>query len=544
MHEPGHLDLTEIHHELDWNRWLRTAKLKILFVTDGRFDDTDSVYDYMRNASIGCTDYVVHRALYGSGGLTVNMSPDPSEAHYSGFQFLSVDPDTGRSILDKYHVVYLFATLPAGSIEDDEAREIHRWMEAGGGIFATGDHSTLGQYMGSKIPRVGTMRKWTELDLVPLGTGEDRLDTNQPDPAIPGQVDGTSVIPITAQGDAYPQPIDWQPMRIIRLPFQRIKIPHEILCHPEHGPIDVMPDHPHEGECVNPGDIQYNANVKYDSNPGAPKEYPTVGHQEKPVIIAKGTTAYQYSQAKGDLNRKVFNMISVYDGHKMNVGRVVVDSTWHHWYGMNIDGLIAAGGKNWDKIGRYFLNVAKYLAPEGVFRDRCYWDLIAAQLSGMFVEEVTLDKDFRDNFNAGQILGADLRNRWGPCAETDFIIRSICDVHPEMCRWIERDILTPWDAERPPLPDPVCLSCPPFEYIRTKVLEGVVRGTAPLREQLAGIIYRGDRVDGKVSSLEIRKMVHQGVAESLAGMQKELQVGLNSLSEALNQLERANTKGQ
>ena len=61
-------------------------------------------------------------------------------------------------------------------------------------------------------------------------------------------------------------------------------------------------------------------------------------------------------------------------------GRVVVDSTWHHWFNMNVVGLEAEGGEDWDKVARYFVNVAKWIAPKGVYRSVCWWDIIFAHL--------------------------------------------------------------------------------------------------------------------------------------------------------------------
>lgn len=531
------IDLSDIRFEHDWRVHLRRAKLKILFVTDSRFTDTNSVYEFMNGQRLGCTDFEVHRALYSNaaGSVSVDNSPGPSDPHYSGFQFQSDHPDGGR-IIDRYHVVFLFAVSSSSSlIDDDECAELHRWMDAGGGIFATGDHATLGQKLASKIPRVGTMRKWTNTDGVPPVGGPTRLDTNQPDPAIPGEAAGTSVIPTSAQGDEHPQPITWLPVRTRWLTaFQRVRYPHEVLCHPDHGPIDVMPDHPHEGECVAPSAINYSAPVKYDDSADAPKEYPTRdhdGHQEKPVIIARGRNASQYLQAKGALDAKIFDMISVYNGHEHDVGRVAVDSTWHHWYGMNINGLISAGGVNWDKIGRYFLNLARYLAPAGVYRESCWWEVLDRQFQYPFNEEVVLAPRELGVRELGRIFREGLRFSWGDCGVTQFVLENICVVRPALCELIEREIVFPFDPRRPPH-GPVCLTCPPFDLIEATVLGGLVRGTQPLREQLTGVFFEGKRAKGKIDPDVIRKHALEGVAEALDEMVGEIQSDLERTAKA------------
>lgn len=192
-----------------------------------------------------------------------------------------------------------------------------------------------------RIPRVGTMRQWTNGDGVPPIDSETRLDTNQPD--TPGELAGTDTIPNTAERDATPQPIRWSPEFSIRLGWRIHKRPHPILCHPVHGVIDVMPDHPDEGRCKEIAAIDLSAKTQFDNTID---EYPTVGDvQPKPKIIARGDTVADppYDHQKGAANYYDFAMISVYDGYPIDVGRVVVDSTRHHWFNLNIDGIEASG---------------------------------------------------------------------------------------------------------------------------------------------------------------------------------------------------------
>lgn len=80
--------------------------------------------------------------------------------------------------LDAYDQLWFFADLP--NIDDGaddamtdadicnefalshaELKLVAEWMDRGGGVFATGDHTLLGASMCSRIPRVGTMRRWT-----------------------------------------------------------------------------------------------------------------------------------------------------------------------------------------------------------------------------------------------------------------------------------------------------------------------------------------------------------------------------------------------
>ena len=68
-------------------------------------------------------------------------------------------------------------------------------------------------------------------------------------------------------------------------------------------------------------------------------------------------------------------VISAYNGHNVDVGRIVADSTWHHWFDINLTGIAAppspyagfddtlAGRNALRQIDAYFLNVGVWLAP-------------------------------------------------------------------------------------------------------------------------------------------------------------------------------------
>lgn len=516
-------DLIDIKDQFDWDNNLNKTKLKVLFVTDGRFTDTNSVYQYMDGSSIGCTKFEVDRAQYSYNavGTTYKKNPRPNEPHYRNFKFQSKKPNGNGRIIDQYSVIFLFAVSSgADNLICDEIRELSKWMNSGGGLFATGDHSILGQRLGSRIPRVKSMRKWTLDDGVPPGTGGNRIDTNQADPTIPGQVNGTEIVMGFVESDRYPQPISWIPVRSERISyFQRVEYPHEVLCHPTLGAINVMPDHPHEGECREPNSIDYNAT--YENNLS---EYPTKnGHQEQPVVIAKGRNSTEFKHQKdigGKLKDKVFSMISVYDGHQSGVGRVAVDSTWHHWYGMNINQIQSAGGNNWSKIGRYYLNLAKYLAPENFKVDRCWLDLINLQFEDPFLEEYTLLEPNLGTPEIGYLFGNTLRRRWGACGEVEFVIASLCEINPSFCERVVTKIVPPWSDPR----GPDCLSCPPFDLIKATVLGGMVEGTVEYRRQLKSVFFDGRTIKGRISAKRIRKSAMQGAERSVVMLMKKLKV--------------------
>ena len=75
---------------------------------------------------------------------------------------------------------------------DAELIKLDSWMKSRkGGLFGTGDHDFLGASMCRRIPRLGTMRRWTNADGVPPQFTPDRIDTLRPptaafEPGAPG----------------------------------------------------------------------------------------------------------------------------------------------------------------------------------------------------------------------------------------------------------------------------------------------------------------------------------------------------------------------
>lgn len=85
------------------------------------------------------------------------------------------------------------------------------------------------------------------------------------------------------------------------------------------GPIIIFPDHQHEGEVILPG-----------SFPAA--EWPSKnGFQAKPELIAWG----RILSPDADVGRTVA-VAAAYGGHRVDLGRIVTDSTWHHFFNINL----------------------------------------------------------------------------------------------------------------------------------------------------------------------------------------------------------------
>jgi hypothetical protein len=59
---------------------------------------------------------------------------------------------------------------------------------------------------------------------------------------------------------------------------------------------------------------------------------------------------------------KRFGLVSVYDGDAVGLGRVVCDSTWHHWLSFNLAGIAEANNADYRKMQAYYRNIALWLA--------------------------------------------------------------------------------------------------------------------------------------------------------------------------------------
>lgn len=502
---------------------------KILVVVDGDISLTEDTLGFgvgrivrlLRESTIGCTPFEVDTARREN-----NKFGAPT---YPNFRFDQME--NGAPIINKYHEVWCFGFNPGNTvgpdanitqttalpISDNELKVLTQWMnDRRGGLLAMGDHDYLGASMCHRIPRIRSMRRWTVAQGVPPIGGPThpdtarRHDTNQPFTA--GQMAGTALMPFLVQEDSKPQPIDWVPWIAQQVSIVEIwQRPHPILCHPVYGPIDVMPDHPHEGWCYEDDEIDLTKPLGIPTLAG--DEYPTVnGNQPKPTIIAHGTTTPNppFLLAKGPSPKKRFGMISVYDGHPANVGRVATDSTWHHWFDQNIKEIEAVGGVNWAKISRYFLNVATWLAPPSTSIFCIAHDVLVSHFTYLGFQEYSRNASV---FDLGRPLYSELIRYYGPCWVSNVLLEAIRTADDDFWAWL-KDRLFWKDGIPLPSGDP-CLSCPSFELIEIAVLGGLVRASFPIADEIKAHVSKNPDRTLKVSPERLVKRQLEGVTIGL-----------------------------
>ncbi len=309
--------------------------------------------------------------------------------------------------LSVYDVILLFPIRRDNdglNATDAEVKAIAEFMDAGGGVFATGDHEDLGAGLCSRLPRIRNMRRWywnamgpNGEPVAPDGDTATRHDTlragHDYNPATPN-----SNYQFDDESDNIAQTISPNIFESRSSRYVRQTWPHPLLCSPE-GMIRYLPDHPHEGLCEVPANLGLNVSV-----PGYNKqEYPPLpdGTTLKPVVVADAhVTGGHETSGKPAVNSTTFGVIGAYDGHRAirdgkRLGRVVVDATWHHFFNINLTGSLASGtpakrqgfyapllpgqADHYKMIKHYYRNIIYWLIPA----HRQVWkfhDLIASMV--------------------------------------------------------------------------------------------------------------------------------------------------------------------
>lgn len=331
--------------------FFRECKPRILVYTDGlNYDPNDGFslslfVDALRSGSIHGMSPLVE---------TAHLNNDP-DADHPNFDFT---PTTFNK--SKYDVLFLFGAFSGTGLPASELDVIVDFMEGGGGVFATGDHSTLGEWLCSQIPRVRNMRFWGAG--TPSASGTDRISTNHPG--------ADNAFQFVDQSDAIPQHLYPAYSIPAGSTMNADSEPHYLLQHPTKKIIEVFPDHPHEGICYVPSDLT----TTFTHNGNTLDEWPTDagGVRVSPVLVAQSMSYGGGFDSKRPLQPKAFGAIVAYDGQACGKGRVSVDSTWHHFININLDGTDASipspglqgDADVYDRVQTYFRNIAAWLMPK------------------------------------------------------------------------------------------------------------------------------------------------------------------------------------
>ncbi|WP_147333174.1 hypothetical protein [Archangium gephyra] len=504
-----------------------------------------------------------------SGNITATQLAQDRGADVVGFRFdesFSLKGETRK--LSDYDLVLFFPISPAQDDSEDklkkEAEAIAQFMENGGGFFATGDHANLGAPLCKLIPRVRSMRRWYAVNPGPQGepvspspTSADRHDTTRPGP------DGQ--ILFENQSDEVAQEIEptWYPGGFaVKAGYPaRVKYPHPLLCSPL-GAVTYLPDHMHEGWCEVPDKL---AGRTFTLGPQTLPEYPVHGPNNEPLapeLVANGTVLPGHSTPVIDQEHaaalpltvgKTFGVICAWDGHRVDKGRVVVDSTWHHFFNINLVGDMyladeqevsandqrlfgffvlepgSAGrvpNEQYKMIEWYFRNLVYWLIPAKRMHSIAWHSMVQLTLRPRLLEELQPSAlegyTFKHFYYLGQLAEEYLQKARGACAVYE--VKRIL-FHPKIppWEWVE-DLIDIWD----PVPKPSELpqmslagllgAGPKPEVLIKTVLGSAVLAAAQLRDRVAS--RADDRVIAELEALFPRVLQH-----ALTQLGRELDIG-------------------
>ena len=528
----------DLIHKGDWRLPFipPPVRLKILIVTDG-------YPGQFVNVTYGRLYFSLSEVVH-----TLQNNPEPwvkfdltkahrqtdplGEADVNNFRFTTAGFD-----INEYDQVWFFGARTNENdslrLADDELAIVARWMdERQGGVFATGDHADFGASLCSKIPRVRAMRRWTAAKGVPSNVGANRHDT-----LLPGH---DTTFTFNDESDDIPMPIAPKmfPLPSI-LAFVQREAPHPLLCGTA-GIINVLPDHPHEGEVIEPVSLTNNFSFPgYTNKPEFPVKLDGSGHRELAHVVATAqvrarTTAQDTN--KGLCNGKTIGVIGAYNGHASGVGRVAVDSTWHHWFDVNLVGrpqgagedpvdpvigtdpksqgflFSPAGRAHYDKIKNYFRNTALWLsspARQDQLFFRATW-----RITMLYPLVEQLDVKLPLWVLGGFALDA-IGRASGPCTVRTWLFDRFAPA------WRERFFI--------PQPDP-CLSCPPIDALERMLMGGLVRELLVLADKSkdrAKGVAEADAVEAAVRGLELgarefNQMLEKS-AKNVVALARELQ---------------------
>jgi hypothetical protein len=312
---------------------------------------------------------------------------------------------------------------PHRELDDDEVEALEAWMRSGG-VLMTGDHANpfgeesevapapggpiaatlglrdrlnerllgLGRSVGHRVPRAGLLRRWEGGPPQFAEEFEKNINTQ----IVPGPSDDYDNL--TYQEDEWPQRLI-----LTTYPKENVGVPwgtpgsgrrvHRLFCG-RHGPIEVFPDHMHEGHVLVP------ETFPQDTWPSGPDGQP------RPEVVARGT-----DREAGT----VHNAVVAYDGSLAGVGRIVADSTWHHYFNVNLKGF-RTGGSVLAQLAQYYVNLALWLAPAAKRRQVACW--VRWQVIQSPSVQMSLGSSRRD---LGRVAAQVARHMHGQCAVRDVL---------------------------------------------------------------------------------------------------------------------------
>lgn len=407
---------------------------KILMVTDASLN--------FSGAGFGLSEF---KDIVTSAGHTVSTAHrggTPPTTIAGAFNFATA---ATAVIVANYDQLWLFG-FSLTPLSAAEQGVIATFMNNGGGVFATGDHLTIGAGMGSNIPRVRQMRDWAGVPMVEQMRHDTVVDIGL-----------DSIKQFEDQSDDLPQRIF--PIWLSNGGDPRVKSTwsvHPVLRH-STGAVDFLPDHPHESQCFGPAGAP--------GNFAGVEEWPQASDGTRPgaMIAAMSVSGGRFVEGtnKPPVIPRLFGAMSAYDGDRANVGRVVCDATWHHFVNVNLNG--SGSGRSglyrngvatdeYKKIQTYYKNIARWLSPRG--RRNCWpWlQVVVVRFNFELLEELRPEPQpcpWDPLIRIGALTEAALTQEFGPGAADVIVAEMLANAKgaPAIAKAMRMRLPKPQDKE-------------------------------------------------------------------------------------------------
>lgn len=444
--------------------WRRPCQPRVLMVTDGslnyRPDDGFGLWRFIHAITLapGVVNKPVltlaHRGAHAASVTVTQGAQSDTYAVQTGFSFSGASPAV---TLANYDQIWLFGIVGTTfALSAAEVGVISEFMNGGGGVFATGDHASLGRALSGSLPRIRHMREWRPADSggVPMGTENDaHLAVNRIDTVVNPGAD--ALYEFRDQSDAIPQRVfpNYTVIDTDGLGGQAWSATvHPLLMLPgalaTRGSaaaggantgftkdMDALPDHPHESVCYEVTNAGTLGGVYNESGQNFPEFQPSAANPAQRIgaqIVAyavSGGRSVQNGPWKPPVRPRMFGVISAYDGRQAQAypgktqrpGRIVCDSTWHHFVNINLDGTdsgrtgLGTGSgaafvpsPDLEKIYAYYRNAVGWLQPANRVWCPLFWDLAAIRVHPALFEEL-IDRERLNDWRDWAGLGREAR---------------------------------------------------------------------------------------------------------------------------------------
>jgi hypothetical protein len=420
--------------------WRTPCRPRILALVDGLSYQASDGFGLWRfihgiTTAAGVTNKPVmtlaHRSIHPTPTVTVGAD---TYTVLNNFNFSTAATTVTTAHYDQ---IWIFGIgSGAFSLSNAEVGVVSEFMNSGGGVFATGDHASLGRALNGSLPRIRHMREWRDAlgGGVPMGTETNAsLAVNRIDTVVNPGADG--LYAFIDQSDDIPQRIypnykvtdtdglggsGWEAtvhplLRLPGAPGVRSSTNPSGASAGFTMDISVMPDHPHESVCYDVTSAAILGGAYNQSGQNFPEFQPNAANPAQRV--GAEIVAYAVSGGRSVLNGvwkppvrpRMFGIVSAYDGRlaqaypgkSQRPGRIVCDSTWHHYVNVNLDGtssgrtgLGTGSGAGFvpspdlEKIYAFYRNTVSWLQPANRVWCSIFWDLAAVRLSPALFEEL------------------------------------------------------------------------------------------------------------------------------------------------------------